>query len=173
MRKLLILAIILIANSTFSIAQPRAIGGRVGYGFGGSYQHGFKEKNMLQIDLDAIVYQRHSFFTGNIYRTWGLQAVATYNWIFPFKSWSGSGSWNWYTGVGGGMGVGSEGSDYEINIGVAGMIGVEYIFKFPLQLSLDLRPVIGPCYLVEDRSFFISGLGLLLNSATVGIRYKF
>ena len=42
-----------------------------------------------------------------------------------------------------------------------------------LVLSLDLRPVVGPCFIVDDRSFFISGLGILLNSATIGIRYKF
>jgi len=172
MRKIFFLTIILLATYTASLAQPRAVGGRLGYGFGASYQHGIKEKNMLQVDLDAIAYQIH-FYTGNIYRVWGIQAVATYNWVFPFKSWKGAGSWNWYAGVGGGIGVVSEWWDYEINVGVAGMIGVEYNFKFPLQLSLDLRPVIGPCYLVYDRAFFISGLGILLNSATIGIRYKF
>ena len=170
MRKIFFLAIILTTTCVASLAQPRAIGGRFGFGFGASYQHGFKEKNMLQIDLDAMVYSPYSHFAGRRVLTWGVQAVATYNWIFPIKSWKGTGSWNWYTGVGGGIGLADY---YEINLGIAGMIGVEYNFKFPLQLSFDLRPVIGPCYLVDDKSFFISGLGIMLNSATIGIRYKF
>jgi len=165
MRKTLIAIIILICYCSVTMAQPRAIGGRLGFGFGASYQHDFGEKNMLQVDLDAIAYNRFG-------HTWGIQAVATYNWIFPFKSWSGPGSWNWYAGIGGGIGMLSEG-ELEVNFGVAGMIGIEYNFKFPLQLSLDLRPVIGPCFLIEDRSVFISGVGIFLNSVTIGIRYKF
>ena len=176
MRRIFFLAVILITTCTASLAQPRAVGGRLGLGFGASYQHSFKEKNMLQVDLDAIAYKRHHFYIEGVYRgvysTWGVQAVATYNWVFPFKSWSGSGSWNWYTGVGGGIGIASEAGWMEFNVGVAGMIGVEYNFKFPLQLSLDLRPVIGPC-IGDDRSVFISGLGIMLNSASIGIRYKF
>jgi hypothetical protein len=173
MRKIFFLAIILTTTCVTSLAQPRAIGGRLGFGFGVSYQHGFKEKNMLQVDLDAIAYNPYSHFADRRVLIWGVQTVATYNWIFPFKSWKGTGSWNWYTGVGGGIGVVSEGWDYEVNLGVAGMIGVEYNFKFPLQLSFDLRPVVGPCYLVYDKYFFVSIAGILINSATIGIRYKF
>ena len=169
----LILAVIFATTFSISLAQPRAIGGRAGFGFGASYQHSLHEKNMLQVDLDAIAYQRYRTHFGGVYRMWGLQAVATYNWVFPVKSWKGVGSWNWYTGVGGGMGMVTEGWDYEINLGVAGMIAVEYNFKFPLQLSFDLRPVVGPCYLVQGKSFFISLFGIVCNSASIGIRYKF
>jgi len=169
MRKILITAIILIATCTVTMAQPRAIGGRLGYGVGASYQHGFGEKNMLQVDLDGMGWYYASSQASRGW--WRIQAVVTYNWIFPFKSWNGPGSWNWYTGVGAGIGM-----DWDHwlsgNAGIAGMIGFEYNFKFPLQLSLDLRPVIGPC-IGDDRSVFISGLGIMLNSASIGIRYKF
>jgi len=179
MKKTLILAIILIATITASLAQPRAIGGRLGYGMGVSYQHGFGEKNMLQVDLDIPCY------------FWGAQGTVTYNWIFPIKSWNKAGSWNWYAGVGGGVGYlwGWEGyrwrwkdnylwigkSNGNLLVGVAGMIGVEYNFKFPLQLSLDYRPLVGPV-LYFSRSNAGAGfnyLGLWASSVAFGIRYNF
>jgi hypothetical protein len=165
MKKLSLLAIILIATCTVAIAQPRAIGGRIGWNVGASYQHGFGEKNMLQADLDFVGF-------------WGIQGTVTYNWLFPINSWSGPGSWNWYAGVGGGLGCRFWGWGYDgwggyggrFFAGVAGMIGVEYNFKFPLQLSLDYRPLIGP-------SFGKGGVGLfgegLWTGFAIGVRYKF
>jgi len=158
MKKTLILAIIIIATCTVSLAQPRAIGGRLGWGVSPSYQHGFGEKNMLQVDLDFF-----GFY-------WGIQATVTYNWIFPFKSWSGPGSWNWYTGVGAGGGISWNSTDTGL-LGVAGMIGVEYIFKFPLQLALEYRPIVGPWFRprLNDVGFHYFGL----SGGGLAIRYKF
>lgn len=156
MKKLSLLAIILIAACTVAMAQPRAIGGRIAYGIGVSYQHGLGEKNMLQVDLESP-----SFY-------YGIQAVATYNWVFPFNSWSGPGSWNWYAGVGGGVGLNWATTCW---IGGAGMIGVEYNFKFPLQLSLDFRPLIGPSI---DKNGVGFSLNLLYPTAFgLSARYKF
>ena len=157
MKKLVLLSVILMATCVVAMAQPRAIGGRLAWSVGASYQHGFGEKNMLQVDLD---------FPGYF---WGVQATATYNWLFPIKSWTYDGSWNWYAGVGGGIGWG-----WWYNYawaGVAGMIGVEYNFKFPLQLSLDFRPLIGPWFHKNGVGFntwaiYAGGIGL-------GVRYKF
>jgi len=168
MKRLVLLAIILIAACTVAMAQPRAIGGRIAYGLGASYQHGFGEKNMLQVDLDFPFY------------FWGIQGTATYNWIFPIKSWTGPGSWNWYAGVGGGAGyIWGWGGRYWGNYwggygfaGVAGMIGVEYNFKFPLQLSLDWRPLIGPSFHKGGGVDFYYG-GLYSSAIAIGVRYKF
>ncbi|MCL2290869.1 MAG: hypothetical protein FWC34_09255 [Bacteroidetes bacterium] len=174
MKKTLILAIIFIATCTVSLAQPRAIGGRLGWGAGVSYQHGLGDKNMLQVDLDVSRFNM------------GIQATATYNWIFPFNSWKGAGSWNWYAGVGGGVGMywpdwWRYPTNHQVKIddrsaklfvgfaGATGMIGVEYNFKFPLQLSLDWCPLIGP-------SFYKGGVGFNLLGVFgggLGIRYKF
>jgi hypothetical protein len=90
---------------------------------------------MLQVDLDFLW-----FYWGD--QTACFQVTTTYNWIFPIKSWSGSGSWNWYAGVGvgGGMWWNSKEAGF---LGAAGVIGVEYNFKFPLQLALEYRPIIG------------------------------
>ena len=179
MKKLIVLVIVLMATCAVAMAQPRAIGGRVGYGIGVSYQHGFGEKNMLQADLDFPCYYR------------GIQGTATYNWIFPISSWKNAGSWNWYAGVGGGAGYiwgwgrrhyeiynyygdwgyGYYGGNYGF-IGAAGMIGVEYNFEFPLQLSVDFRPIIGPSFYRGGHVDF-NYFGLFASSITVGVRYNF
>ena len=138
MKKTLMTAIILLAMSTASWAQPRTIGVRLGWGTGISYQHGFGEKSMLQINLDSWEFS---------FRT--IQLTTTYNWIFPVKSWNAPGSWNWYAGVGVGGGIplprrGIESWKEMKNqgyVGVVGAIGIEYNFKFPLQLAIEYRPL--------------------------------
>ena len=178
MKKLSLFTIILIAACTVAMAQPRAIGGRIAYGVGVSYQHSLGEKNMLQVDLDFPSYY------------WGVQGTVTYNWIFPINSWKHAGSWNWYAGVGGGVGYQwynwlgwGWGWNYNHNrvwrgafVGAAGMIGVEYNFSFPLQLSLDWRPVIGPIIGKKwdgntGASFYAQGL--YSSAIALGVRYKF
>ena len=167
MKKLVLFAIILVAACTVAMAQPRAIGGRIAWNIGASYQHGFGEKNMLQVDLDFPGYG------------WGIQATATYNWIFPINSWTHAGSWNWYAGVGGGAGYiwgwgvryfGSHWGGHGF-AGVAGMIGVEYNFNFPLQLSLDWRPLVGPWFQKNSAAFYYEGL--YSSAFGLGVRYKF
>jgi hypothetical protein len=170
MKKLSILFFILTATCLVTIAQPRAIGGRIAYNLGASYQHGLGEKNMLQVDLDFPLY------------FWGIQATATYNWIFPIDSWTKPGTWNWYAGVGGGAGYiwgwgyrGTYGwssrNGYGF-VGVAGMIGVEYNFNFPLQLSLEWRPLIGPSFHRHGGPGFYYD-GLYISALALGVRYKF
>jgi hypothetical protein len=173
--KKLALIIIMIAFCSVAMAGPRAVGGRLGWGIGPSYQHGFGEKNMLQVDLDLLGYG-----------WWGIQASVTYDWIFPIKSWTKEGSWNWYAGVGGGGGYewfgGVFGRGYYGSgrarggyggafVGAVGMIGVEYNFKFPLQLSFDYRPLIGVGF-GGHRAYFYTH-GLYCGAIALGIRYKF
>ncbi len=163
-------------------AQPRAIGARLGYGAEFSYQHSLGE-NMLQAELS---------FPGF---TWGVGAAATYDWINPFGTsvpWSHKGEWNWYMGVGAAAGLAwpridsndgirhSEGGFYA---GVAGRVGIEYDFWFPLQLSLDWRPVFGPSVAWDSTTTNGSRVtnystayymgGLYAGAICLGVRYKF
>ena len=160
--KRVVLSLVMFASVLAVSAQPRAIGGRLTYGVEFSYQHGFGDANMLQVDVGIPYLGKYGF---------GLGATGVYDWIFPISSWKEAGSWNWYAGVGGGLGLYLANKEYSSSFfaGVAGMIGVEYNFKFPLQLSLDYRPVIGLAF-NKDGMWFNSGgmygLGL-------GIRYKF
>lgn len=138
-------------------AQPRAIGGRLGYGAEVSYQHSLGSANMLEVDFGLPGFG-------------GLEAAVTYDWLFPITSWQEQGTWNWYAGVGAGLGM------YGFNhvtgyAGVAGRIGVEYNFWFPLNLSLDWRPIVGP-YFSENHVGF-NGWGLWQGGIALGVRYLF
>ncbi|MBR1631263.1 MAG: hypothetical protein IJ680_05340 [Paludibacteraceae bacterium] len=151
-KKVLLMTIMLVAAWVGMSAAPRAIGGRIGYGVEFSYEHGLGESNMISIDAGLPGFN-------------GLHAVGTYDWIFNIKSWSGKGEWNWYPGVGAGVGIWDLG-DPNFLIGVAGRIGIEYNFWFPLQLSLDYRPVIG----IAGSGFYDQGL---ISGIDLGIRYRF
>lgn len=144
-------------------AQPRAIGGNIGYGFDISYQHSLGEKNM--IDLSVSIPAFH-----------GVGAAATYDWINPFNTavpWDKKGEWNWYMGVGAGAGA-----YYLFNpylkpawyVGAVGHIGIEYQFWFPMSLSLDWRPNFGVYGWGSDVYFNTHGL---YTGITLGIRYLF
>lgn len=74
------------------------------------------------------------------------------------------------------MGVGAGASYYFsnwLNVGVAGRIGVEYDFWFPLQLSFDWRPIIGPGIDLDDNTAYFGGEGLYAGAICLGVRYKF
>ena len=177
MKKTSLLVIILVATCAIAMAQPRAIGGRIGYSLGVSYQHQIGEKNLIQADIDILKYG------------WcGTQGTVTFNWIVPLKSWEKA-NWNLLAGVGVGCGYewwgGSAREDwYRWNswwsksggfIGVAGMIGLEWNFKFPLQLSVEYRPLIGTkLYRLDNLTnvgFYYHGL--CTSAVAIGVRYKF
>ena len=158
MKKFILVAIALLGAATLSYAQPRAIGARIGSGIEASYQHGIGEKNMISLDLGLPLVP------------FGLEAAATYDWLIPIKSWEHKGEWNLYAGVGAGAGFYGF---YGICgfAGVAGRFGAEYNFWFPLQLSLDYRPVIGPRFTAGYVDF--NYWGLYSGGIAAGVRYKF
>ena len=67
MKKFIVIAIALFTAAAV-YAQPRAIGGRLGYGLELSYQHSLGD-NMVQLDFGLPGF-------------YGLEAAATYDWIF-------------------------------------------------------------------------------------------
>ena len=168
MKKYLFVALLAVA-SIAAYAQPRAIGANLGGSLGFSYQHGFGEANML----DVAVYTPIAVGQGSI---WGLSGIVTYDWIDPFNApvpWNEKGEWHWYMGVGGAGGY-FFGTTFGY-VGVAGHIGIEYDFWFPLQLSVDWRPVIGVGLLGNGKDGVGVGFntGGLYEGITIGVRYKF
>jgi len=182
-KRILLLVAVLMAAVVSAYAQPRAIGGRIGYGFEVSYQHSLAADRMINLDAGLPAFH-------------GIEAVVTHDWINPFNTqipWDERGEWNWYLGVGGGLGWywGNSHSDAyghyssgAFTIGVAGRVGVEYNFWFPMQLSIDWRPVFGPGiayengYKQETGSYSNVGIGyytggLYAGSIAIGIRYLF
>ncbi len=148
--------------------QSRAIGGRIGYGVDFSYQHKMGTQNMINLEVGVPGFN-------------GVNAAVTYDWIFPITSWQKKGTWNWFAGVGGGTGFywgNNKNRTAYVNIGAAGRIGVEYNFWFPLQLSIDWRPVIGPSFGYRyDRQEHIPTITFqyqtLYTGIALGARYIF
>ncbi len=139
MKKLVVLAVMAIASVTLAVAQPRAIGLNLGPWSSISYQHGFGSSNMLDVAANVIFPINCGF---------GVGGHVTYDWIDPFNApvpWNEKGEWHWYMGVGGSGGFNFGNANYSSwwYAGVAGHIGIEYDFWFPMKLSVDWRPSIG------------------------------
>ena len=139
--------------------SKNALGLRLGDndGFGGefSYQRKLSKNNRLELDLGL----RNSHYIN------ALKLAALYQWY-----WKIEGGFNWYAGVGGGVGSWryerKEANDNGSFAFIAGDLGIEYDFDFPLQISLDVRPEF---YFNSDTyrdNNYGSDIGL-------GIRYRF
>ena len=99
-------------------------------------------------------------------------ATAVYNFMIAQPQWTDRGEWGFYAGAGAGLGLGFIPEATYFNVGAVGMVGLEYTFDFPLQLSLDVRPQLGMVTVkvldVTSREFGIWGW-----YPHLGIRYKF
>ena len=157
MKKSLFLTILLsLAFALSAVAQPRAIGVNIGYGIDLSYQHTVGPSNMVDLNVSIPCFA-------------GIGAEATYDWINPFGTqipWTEKGSWDWEMGVGAAAGFLFAPGFYA---GVAGHVGVSYDFWFPLQLSVDWRPVLGVCGASQAVGFYGGGLA----GVSLGVRYRF
>ena len=189
MKKILFAALLVFA-SVMVYAQPRAIGVRLGSFNGLSYEHGLGDSNMLEIEAGWGFGNRFTIWDHDLdakYRHWmnSFQAAVTYDWIDPFGATFPSmpkGEWHWYLGLGatGGYGWWNENfygwtwSNWVGFVGGTGRVGVEYDFWFPLQISLDWRPTVGPAFAhfgETDRTY--TGLYWDVIGVALGVRYKF
>lgn len=144
MKKIIAILVAALAVTFAASAQPRAVGLRVGYGVDASYQHTLAGENFLEVDLGLTGFRF-------------LDIHASYNFIFASPTWT-TGEWNLYVGPS----VGLVGFDGGAQLGLGGLVGIEYTFNFPLQLSFDVRP--------EAR---IGSNGGFACYPTLGIRYRF
>ena len=151
MKKIILVAALVLGFAAAAAAQPRAIGIRGGFGAGVSYQHTVGA-NFIDADLGF----------GN-----GLNLAATYNWMLAQPQWTSRGEWGVYAGPGAALGLGFGDASF-FNVGVAGEVGLEYTFWFPLQLSVDIRPQLG---LVTAGG--ASTFGLWGWYPTLAVRYRF
>jgi hypothetical protein len=118
MKKIIMIAAMVLGFAIAASAQPKALGLRVGYGAELSYQHNVGE-NFIEADLGLASFKN-------------LGVAATYNFnIAQFGE-----GFNFYAGPGIGLGMGET-----LSVGIAGQAGIEYNFaEAPVQLSLDVRP---------------------------------
>jgi len=157
MKKIFLLSMTLLSFSLVSNAQDiadHALGFRFGSsdGLGAeiSYQHALSDSNRIEGDLG---WRNNDSY--NAFKITGL-----YQWVMPIDQ-----ALNWYVGAGGGLTSFSGKNDLGNSTGifVAGDIGLEYAFDFPLQLSLDFRPEIGNNDFTDNTLFDIA----------LGVRYQF
>lgn len=182
MKRFLLFVAVLLTSVVAAYAQPRAIGARIGYGVNVSYQHSLSDKTMLNMDFGIPGFC-------------GVEAAITHDWIDPFGTsvpWNERGEWHWYMGVGAGLTWywGGTVNTWEgrhswggLGLGVAGRVGVEYDFWFPMQISVDWRPIIGPS--INYNTWNVAGHretntsvgyytgGLYAGAIAIAVRYNF
>ena len=152
MKKIILVAAMVLGFAVAASAQPRALGVRAGNGGEVSYQHQLGA-NFLEVDGGLGL-----GFDG----TFNVGATGVYNFMIAQPDWTDRGDWGFYAGPGASVGLGLGENNY-LTLGAAGMVGLEYTFWFPLQLSIDFRQHIG------------IGNGALWtpSSVALGIRYCF
>lgn len=157
MKKIIILAALMLGIAVAASAQPKAIGGRLGYGLEASYEHYIGNPNFLEVDA-GIIGTTHA----------GFRLTGTYNWVIAQPNWTSRGNWSFYAGPGLTMGSAYTNDSNHFLFGFLGQAGLEYQFWFPLQLSADLRPTFGVC----DGELYEDGIvyGLI---PTLSVRYVF
>ena len=151
MKKIILVAALVLGFAAVAAAQPRAVGLRGGYGIEATYQHTMGE-NFLEANLGLGGFN-------------SLNVAATYNWMLAQPDWTDRGEWGVYAGPGAALGL-VFGNPGAFNIAAAGQVGLEYTFWFPLQLSLDIRPALG--FSTGDKPFYFGGF-----YPSLGVRYKF
>lgn len=160
MKKMMLLCAVL-SVSIFTMAQNRTLGARLAGGLEVSYQYSMGDANMIELDAG---------FWSN-----GVGLYGLYDWIMPVNTFDNGTELNWYAGVGGGFGSFWTNSSYHDDdnyntyLCVAGQVGLEYFFNFPLQLSIDFRPALG-LGAGDDYGFYNDTFH---GGLTLGVRYVF
>lgn len=150
MKKIMIIAAMVLGFTVAAAAQPRAVGLRVTNGdLQVSYQHSMGA-DFVEAGLGLY---GSSFLVGG-----------TYNFMIAQPSWTSRGEWGFYAGPGAAAGVGNK----LFQLAVVGQVGLEYTFWFPLQLSIDIRPQAGFASVAGFSDFYMGGFWPAL-----GIRYRF
>lgn len=173
MKKIILIAAAVLGFALAASAQPRAIGGRVGYGLEASYQHTIGGADFVEVNAGLFGYD-------------SFGAAATYNFMIAQPEWTSKGEWGFYAGPGASLNYGwgineNYDIDYEtgefnnlvtssFNVAVMAQVGLEYTFWFPLQLSVDIRPMVG-ISVADGVSFYRNGL--LGFSPCISARYRF
>ena len=125
MKKVLVLLVAVLAfgmaNAQNNLGLRGAFGGHSAFDGELSYQMGLGS-NRLELDLGLkFADGDNPFYLAGIYQ-W---------------NWNITGGLSWYTGPGA---VVKYCPNHGLGLAIAGQIGIEYKFSFPLQLSVDFRP---------------------------------
>ena len=159
MKKIILTLAVLVSIAGALAAQndSKAIGLRLGGGFGGggevTYQQPLSNENRLEVDLGL---NSAGFALNGIYQwTWDLSDLGD--------------GFDWYAGVG--AGIGSYNFNHDSNlaknhvfsVGILGQVGIDYKFEIPLNISLDYRPGI----------YLLNGFNASVDGICISARYRF
>ena len=149
-KKTILIIVTILGFATAAAAQPRAVGAKLGWGADISYQHTMNS-NFMEVDLGLNNFN-------------SLDFTVIYNFIIAQPEWTEVGEWSFYIGPGAAMGMKVFGEENYFHIAAAGMVGFEYAFPFPLQLSFDFKPqlIVG----------FGHGFAWSMTPS-IGVRYRF
>ena len=151
MKKIITIALSVLAFAAVTSAQPRAIGLRIGGSAEATYQHSIGG-NFIEGDLGLGILNGGGFYATGIY-DFVIGSIDNFN---------------FYAGPGLQMGLYNGVNDNaekttKFFFGLAGQVGFEWQFtSIPLNLSLDWRPGIDFC-----------GAGFYWSSFALGVRYRF
>ena len=124
MKKLLLIVSLMIGIASVTQAQSQYIGARGGNGGELSYQKELSSTNRIEADLGYYYY-------------YGINLTGVYQWVKPIPGVEGL---EWFYGGGATISLASYYNSFDL--GLAGNIGIDYNFSFPLQIGLDYRPAI-------------------------------
>ncbi|MBO7647346.1 MAG: hypothetical protein J6S56_04525 [Bacteroidales bacterium] len=163
MKKIIVSLILICTMAGVSMAQPRAIGARLGGNVEFSYQHDLAGGAMF-VELTAGA--------SNYWSPWGSVGVASmFDWVWGI----GASNWNWYVGPGVGVGFnyGAYWREHDylpVTLAFGAQLGIEYQFSIPLNISLDWRPMVNVLGFVRGHEFPIYNN---FYSVALGLRYRF
>lgn len=192
MKRIILTISIILSAAAIAAGQPRSAGIRLGAtGLDAAYQHTMNANQFIEgnIGLD---------FGYNANGKAGFKATAIYNFVWARPAWTQQGTWALYAGPGLSLGFVDDMVPYEIGdaiqgyydngfmLALAGQVGIEYNFDFPLQISIDIRPYFGMH--INDGRFRIPNTdtvvkyekkigfydnGLLGFVPSISVRYRF
>lgn len=168
----------LILGTCIAAAQPRAMGLRAGVsGLKASYQHSVNNKGFIGADLGVDLGYNASCNPGAKFNV-------TYNFIWAMPAWTHRGTWALYGGPGIFAGAAEDlaaqysageisGSikSHGFTAGLSFQIGLEYEFRIPLHISLEVRPCFGIHTNKHQTGFYDNGLLGFVPS--LAVRYLF
>lgn len=147
MKRFLIAFAVLLGTAVAVSAQSRSSGFRIGAaGLDAVYQHSLSKNTFIEGNFGL------DFGVNN---NAGFKLTGIYNMVLARPAWTDKGSWAIYAGPGVSLGNVHDMVTYEVindkmtfsdngfMLALTGQIGLEYNFQSPLQISVDLRPMIG------------------------------
>lgn len=128
---------------------------RIEADFGASF--GVMTKRYDAVNLGGVRYTYDGYPAYHV-----VAATGSYQWTFDIVK-----GFGWFVGPAAQIGFGSNSDgDFYMRLAAGAQGGVQYKFDFPMQVSLDVRPMIDFIHLADPRSLFDLGVA-------AGIRYCF